>query len=515
MRKDPAPTSFKVVARGCIAAFGAEEYNEHQTDINRLIEVQLGLKPRPLSASVATKQLSSVATASTPTPASKPESHESGSAEKTNETNLAVISYTKATPTLPKLTPTKSAKRHIPAAANDAGGRSTSPTPVLSGSMVADVQHCGWLDVSFNGERRTLFVVLVHSGYVSFHLSEDIDDQETKPMSDLTITGSSRIQLSETVFLLVTEMSTVIFSIPEKYQSTCNVQQELARWTQEFAISIFFRRDEMKKKRKKRRSSFTAAERAAVELLQDDEDDKGKGKGNYMDDDVVDLGKFIKERNEWVAQQEKQFIESSSMVSNKRAYAKKRRDNLGSLKLLLTEAGLKGATYKGDYLNFRQKLGKLKSHFVAAGGSSMEKLLFSSVAARVYQNNFHFVRSPRQRRVLVLTTRALYEMNSVGKLTSFRRRIKISEIVGATVSNDLTDVVALRLPTDYDILYTCQRRTELVSWLMLAKSNELYALVDSDLQINFESPIRLKVKGGALMRTQFDERLGRITMVPC
>lgn len=127
-----------------------------------------------------------------------------------------------------------------------------------------------------------------------------------------------------------------------------------------------------------------------------------------------------------------------------------------------------------------------------------------------------YCRSPRQRRVLVLTTRALYEMNSVGKLTSFRRRIKISEIAGATVNDDLTDVVALRLPADYDILYTCQRRTELVSWLMLAKSNELYALVDgSDLQVNFESPIRLKVKGGALMRTQFDERLGRITMVPC
>ena len=51
---------------------------------------------------------------------------------------------------------------------------------------------------------------------------------------------------------------------------------------------------------------------------------------------------------------------------------------------------------------------------------------------------------------------------------------------------------------------------------MLAKGNELYALVDgSNLQINFESPIRLKVKGGALMRTQFDERLGRITMVSC
>ena len=61
-----------------------------------------------------------------------------------------------------------------------------------------------------------------------------------------------------------------------------------------------------------------------------------------------------------MAQQEKQFNESSQMVSNKRAYAKKRRDNLGSLKLLLTEAGLKAATYKGDYLNFRQKLGKLK-----------------------------------------------------------------------------------------------------------------------------------------------------------
>ena len=126
------------------------------------------------------------------------------------------------------------------------------------------------------------------------------------------------------------------------------------------------------------------------------------------------------------------------------------------------------------------------------------------------------VRSPRQRRVLVLTTRALYEMNSVGKLTTFRRRIKISDITAATVNNELTDVVALRLPSRYDILYTCQRRTELLSWLMLAKGNELYALVDgSNLQINFESPIRLKVKGGALMRTQFDERLGRITMVSC
>ena len=59
---------------------------------------------------------------------------------------------------------------------------------------MVDVQHYGWLDVSFNGERRTLFVVLVHSGYVSFHLSEeDIDDEETKPMPDLTITGSSRV----------------------------------------------------------------------------------------------------------------------------------------------------------------------------------------------------------------------------------------------------------------------------------------------------------------------------------
>ena len=27
-------------------------------------------------------------------------------------------------------------------------------------------------------------------------------------------------------------MTTVIFSIPEKYQSTCDVQAELARWTQ-------------------------------------------------------------------------------------------------------------------------------------------------------------------------------------------------------------------------------------------------------------------------------------------
>ena len=125
-------------------------------------------------------------------------------------------------------------------------------------------------------------------------------------------------------------------------------------------------------------------------------------------------------------------------------------------------------------------------------------------------------RSPRQRRVLVLTTRALYEMNSVGKLTTFRRRIKLSDIAAATVNDDLTDVVALRLPSEYDILYTCQRRTEFVSWLMLAKGNELYALVEgSNLQINFESPIRLKVKGGTLVRTQFDEKLGRITMVPC
>ena len=41
-------------------------------------------------------------------------------------------------------------------------------------------------------------------------------------------------------------------------------------------------------------------------------------------------------------------------------YAKKRRENLGSLKLMLTESGLKCPTYKGDYLNFRHKAGKLK-----------------------------------------------------------------------------------------------------------------------------------------------------------
>merc|ERR1719331_2451274 len=105
-------------------------------------------------------------------------------------------------------------------------------------------------------------------------------------------------------------MTTVTFSIPEQYHSTCDVQQELAKWTQELAINIFFRRDEVKKKR---RNSFTAAERAAVALLQDEEDDKGT---TYMDDDV-DLPNFIKEKNEWVAQQEKQFLESSQMVSNK------------------------------------------------------------------------------------------------------------------------------------------------------------------------------------------------------
>ena len=219
-RKDPAPTSFEAVERGCIAAFGAEEYNEHKTDIHRLIEVQLGLKPRPVSASITIKQLSSVATTPTPPPASKPESRDSGSVD-TNETNLAVISYTKTTPTLPKLSPTKSTRRHLPAAASDAGGRSTSPTPVLSGSMMADVQHCGWLDVSFKGERRTLFVVLAHSGYVSFHLSEDIDDQETKPMPDLTITGSSRVGVCSETSALTRTTHADPTPIPLPAMSTC------------------------------------------------------------------------------------------------------------------------------------------------------------------------------------------------------------------------------------------------------------------------------------------------------
>merc|ERR1719201_230812 len=365
--------------------------------------------------------------------------------------------------------------------------------------------HCGWLDVTFEGQRKTLFVVLMKKGVVSCYGAGDNDARMLRQLPDISITASSRIQMSENCFQLLTPMATFTFSIPEAKQKTCDVKQELQTWTRKLAINIFSRRDSMKTKRHNSFTSagfLTEADRAVQQVV---------GNTSYMDDDVGDLTKFIKEKNEWVAHQEKQFLASSSAASLRRLSSQRRRGDIGSLKLLLTEAGLRGATYTGDYLNFGQKLLKLKSHFVAAGGSSMEKLLFSSVVNRVYASKYHFVRSPRQRRVLVLTTRALYEMNSGKKIVNFRRRIKISDIAAATVTEDLPDVVALRLPTHYDLLHTCQRRTEFLCWLMLAKGNKLYTLTEgSRLQLNFESPIRLKVKGGAIVRTQFDESTGRI-----
>lgn len=192
LRKDPAPTSFEVVEGGCIAAFGAEEYSEHQAGIHRLIEVRLGLKPSPVPTPSATARLNSLATTPAPAPAPRPESPDPVSADK-NDTNEAVISYTEAPVTLPKLSQSKSSQKHLSKAASDTGDRATSPTPTLSGPMVADVQHCGWLDVTFDGERQTLFVVLVHSGFISCHTSEDMDAREPKTLPDLTITGSSRV----------------------------------------------------------------------------------------------------------------------------------------------------------------------------------------------------------------------------------------------------------------------------------------------------------------------------------
>ena len=175
------------------------------------------------------------------------------------------------------------------------------------------------------------------------------------------------------------------------------------------------------------------------------------------------------------------------------------------LESFFSQACAQVSSFKGDYRSITQNLA-LRAKMKEKGMEPGEQIVFSTVLHRCVPAFLFF--STKKKRTLILTTKAIYEIET--SLTyNIRRRLAYKRIGRVSISTAAADVFAL-LPRDhFDLLYQTMRRTEIVARMMQCYEAE----VGQQLKLGFMHTIILAMENGDMKTTYVDEETATVKMV--
>jgi hypothetical protein len=153
--------------------------------------------------------------------------------------------------------------------------------------------------------------------------------------------------------------------------------------------------------------------------------------------------------------------------------------------------------YVGDYLNASRN--PTITNTLAKNGD--RNVLFLDEVDKVNKNY------KVQRRVLMLSSKGVYNMNP-GKF-SLNRRIPITAITKISVSKKADNLFVLHIPTEYDYIFICERKTEFLT----ALHDEYKIETGKNLEITFDNNLTYQLKGKKKATIVFEDGKDAVTTV--
>jgi len=145
-----------------------------------------------------------------------------------------------------------------------------------------------------------------------------------------------------------------------------------------------------------------------------------------------------------------------------------------------------GREFLGDYLRLENNA-QMKQLFKKNGD---KQLLFSAEVSKI-NNKFK-----GQNRILIVTDSNVYNVDTEG--FKVKRRIKLDEIDGVSVSSLTDGHFCLHVPNQYDYLFESDKKTEILDTL-----SEVFRNRDKNLKVNVADKFEYNPKGSDVMSVNF------------